>query len=488
MKNNRNSTECKSFTMGAPEHNGNATDNTFAVALGLKNAPGWSKVERLFREDLEALCGTDKPIMLHHGVMQKMVPCFFHRAVVLSDKFGKPFLTGTMSFGSDVHRCYGVSGKVETPYCDTKKIETHFQEERNGKAKREFGWCESFIDKKGGRNGAFLPSCLSCCKVGLMKLGFKFSKARKDLPNVSCNMCHDLDMLLKKNALASTVLLPLDWPAHDHYPTSVTEGSPAAAPKGRDVFKEGGVRLPFIDMDWNMLIQACKFAFYQSCVRKWTKAVTVHYLSTCGVATDLAGTMYDIASACKKAKKQESVRYNEEAGICGLQFPGSWLSFQISIMDYIEAVMHILFLGVAKSNWELVTKWLTDTPKMSNAGFLNALQELIKDLRLLSLSWLPAYPLTGQKGKLGTGSWVAENWITLVRISQFVYGYIVGNSTDASEHGADDVSRMVISFHAFVARCMTHSGVNGSFIQETKRYLKEFLSAVRELDVRLHYK
>ena len=146
VKNNRNSIECKSFTMGAREHNGNATDNTFAVALGLKNAPGWSKVERLFREDLEALCGTDKPIMLYHGVMQKMVPCFFHRAVVLSDKFGKPFLTGTMSFGSDVHRCYGVSGKVETPHCDTRKIETHFQEEQNGKAKREFGWCESFID------------------------------------------------------------------------------------------------------------------------------------------------------------------------------------------------------------------------------------------------------------------------------------------------------------------------------------------------------
>ena len=91
VKNNRNSIECKSFTMGAPEHNGNATDNTFAVALGLKNAPGWSRVERLFREDLEALCGTDKPITLYHGVMQKMVPCFFHRAVVLSDKFGKPF-------------------------------------------------------------------------------------------------------------------------------------------------------------------------------------------------------------------------------------------------------------------------------------------------------------------------------------------------------------------------------------------------------------
>lgn len=488
VKNNRNSIECKSFTMGSPEHMINATDNTFAVALGLKKAPGWREVERLFLEDLESLCSTTEPTRLYHGVLQKMVPCFFIRSVVICDKFGKPFLTGTMAFGSDVHRCYGVSGKMETPHCDVRKIAAHFKKQLDGKGKGEFGWSEPYIDKKAKRNGAFFPACLNCRKVGLMKLGFEFSKGQEDLckDESLCKECHNWDMLPKNGSLA----VPLDFPAHDDYPTSITEGSPVPAPKGRDVFEEGA-RLPFVQLDWSLLVEACKFAFYQVCVGKWNKGQTKCYLSTCGVQTELAATMYDIAKECKKAKEENEVQYDEDTGIFGFKFPGSWQSIQISILDYIEAIMHILFLGIAKSQWELQAKWFTDTPagaKVSNSGFLNVLQTLIKDLRVLNLSWLPAYPLTGQKGKLGTGSWVAENWITLVRVSQFVFGYLAANHKAASRHGADDVSRTVIALHAFVARCMTHSGINGNFIKDTECYLKEFLSTVRELDVRLHYK
>jgi hypothetical protein len=98
-----------------------------------------------------------------------------------------------------------------------------------------------------------------------------------------------------------------------------------------------------------------------------------------------------------------------------------------------------------------------------------------------------AYPLTGQKGKLGTGSWVAENWVCFVRISQFVYGWCHKDFENAKKYGIDDMSRLVIAFHAFVARCLTHSGIDNSHIRETGLYMKEFLSAVRELDIRVRY-
>ena len=46
---------------------------------------------------------------------------------------------------------------------------------------------------------------------------------------------------------------------------------------------------------------------------------------------------------------------------------------------------------------------------------------------------------------------------------------------------------MVIVYHAFVARCLTHNGIDDALIAETELYMKEFLSAVREFDIRVRY-
>jgi hypothetical protein len=119
---------------------------------------------------------------------------------------------------------------------------------------------------------------------------------------------------------------------------------------------------------------------------------------------------------------------------------------------------------------------------------LRTLQERIKDLCGFGLSWLVAYPLTGQKGKLGTGSWVAKNWVFLVRVSQFIYGWCQRDPEISRKLGGDDMSGMVISFHAFVARCLTHLGVDKRDIAETELYLKEFLSSLCKFDVRVRFK
>ena len=150
--------------------------------------------------------------------------------------------------------------------------------------------------------------------------------------------------------------------------------------------------------------------------------------------------------------------------------------------------MHQLFLGIAESNFDLIQTWLKAMPAASKLGlspFKNVLQALIRDLRPFMLSWLAAYPLTGKKGNLGTGSWVGENWIFFVHVSQFVFGWCRRNPLENARWGIDDMSRMVIAFHALVARCCTHGGINDQFIKETELFMKEFLSSVREFDIRL---
>lgn len=119
VKSNRNAIDSKTMTISPPKCLINGTENTFAVALGLKKAKaGWRKVEARFREELESLTRSCKPIMFFHGGLQKMVPCFLRRYAVLSDKAERNGLTGTLGCGSDIHKCYGVTGRIQTPGCD----------------------------------------------------------------------------------------------------------------------------------------------------------------------------------------------------------------------------------------------------------------------------------------------------------------------------------------------------------------------------------
>ena len=131
----------------------------------------------------------------------------------------------------------------------------------------------------------------------------------------------------------------------------------------------------------------------------------------------MADRLHQEAKACARAKQQDNVNYNEADQIGKFEFPAPWLSKEITLRDYVEAIMHQLFLGIAESNYELIQTWLKEAPssfKLGLSPFKDNLQHLIKDLRPFMLSWLPAYPLTGEKGNLGTGSWVAENWVCFV--------------------------------------------------------------------------
>ena len=486
VKNNRNAVDCKSFTISAPKHLVNATNNTFPVAMGLKNAGGWPTVERLFRKELEELTSSPEPTLFYNGAVQKIVPCFLRRFVVMSDKAERNGLSSTIACTSDNHRCFSVSGKLSSPICSVAKVEQFLTRRSQVTKAVPYGWSEPFVPRDTGNNGAVFVACLECRKVGLSKLGLDVL-LDDDIATTPCQKCANWDLLPRSESPS------LDFPAHQDYPTSITEGSPVAPPKGRDCFGEE-TKLPFLQLDWPVMKQACRFAFYQASRsgtgKAWTKPLTMCYLRYCGVSNKVSAELHHAAKACAKAKQQETVDYTDEEKIWNFYFPAAWLSSEITLRDYVEAVMHQLFLGIAESNYDLIADWLKQSPataKVSLAGFQNILQALIKDLRPFQLSWLAAYPLTGKKGEMGTGSWVAENWVFLVRISQFIYGWC-SKQNGASAYGVNDMSRMVIAYVALVARCLTHGGVNDEFVSQTELYMKEFMSAVHEFDVRVRHK
>lgn len=150
--------------------------------------------------------------------------------------------------------------------------------------------------------------------------------------------------------------------------------------------------------------------------------------------------------------------------------------------------MHLLFLGVAEANFALCNLFLLSVGKAVET-FKKCIQPLLKLLIKFNLSWLLALPFSGAAtSKLTTGTWVSENWLAWVRLCKVVYAYFCKDGIRDFRLGCIDLLRMVISFTALIARILSHAGASEQSIQYIAMLLKEFLSTVRELDVRVRYK
>jgi len=225
---------------------------------------------------------------------------------------------------------------------------------------------------------------------------------------------------------------------------------------------------------------------YQASQKKnnWNKEECTAYMTACGIGPEITSSLYTVSRAIAMTKENTAINYGSDEGVAGYQFPSAWLNKDLSLREYIEAIMHILLLGCTKSNLELISTWLSE--QKGSSPFSKVVQQLIIDLRPFNLSWLAAVPLTGKKGELGYGSWVSENWSFFVRVSPILFGWHkLTAGKKGPKGGVDDMQRMVVAFHAFVARCLTHNGIDDAFIAETHLYLNEFLSSVREFDIRV---
>jgi hypothetical protein len=495
-KNNRGSVDAMTITLAPPKHLVNGIDNTFLVAVGLKRSKkGWETVAHKYRNDMRQLSTLDQPFYVYHGTLKKMIPVFFRRYASIEDKIERPDTTSTIGCGSDVHRCYGTIGIIKTPKCDKAGIEQFLMEESAGLKDSHWSWCDEFIDRSEGANGANLPSCRRCRRARLVHLGvLEAPKFNADDVDKLCEDCADWTQLDGENPQTM-----LQFPPPEGFPKFESENCPVDAPKGRE---PGLEHLQQIELTFELLIRATKYTFYHMSkvftgpgsrkIKTWTQGNALTYLRTCGIA---AGLGKEIINAGHNAYGLP-VDYFEKENIGTFRFPAAWLG-DLSVKEYIEAVMHLLNLGIADSLLDLTTSWLvqckgTKEFDMSSTNFRRTIQPLLVDLKNFQLGWLRAYPFTGEGNKdknkvFGTGSWQAENWMAFVRISPIIYGWICRDPVTGTKNGYSDVSRAMLSFHAVSARAMTHAGITPSLIDETEYLMREFLSCVRELDVRVRY-
>lgn len=510
-KNNRKSVVAWTLSVSPGKSSVNSVDNTFAMALGQKKNSAWSEVEHRVRKDTAVFNDPNKPLEVYHGGTRKMVRVFVKRICTTHDKPERADITGTLSYNGNTHRSFGRLIHIVSPSCDTKKVKEFLgaaePNQSNGIVNRlEWGWSDKMLNwNQGIVNGAILPACCFCRAKNIYDIMGSFPMVNGGNSNVlapnygPCPTCANWTM-------DSTTSAKLPFKAPADYPTTCAPNCPVEPPLGRcttaasltriaspDTGKEENF-LHLKDLEFPDLVKACKFAFFNLVSGKpWTLSMAKAYLTSNGIAPKYGTELCRIAKEAKKAGRAENVCYNDPERIDEFEFAAAWIDPNLSVKDFIETIMHELFLGVAESNFELCSLW--NKERNRDTAFRRNAQELLQELKKFGLNWLHTYPFSAgddpkkAANNYGTGAWQSENWIAWVRITKILYLQVTVPSSTKSPKttGNGDVLRLVIAFTALAARAMSHSGIEKADINEFGLYLKEFFSCVRELDIQTRH-
>jgi hypothetical protein len=103
------------------------------------------------------------------------------------------------------------------------------------------------------------------------------------------------------------------------------------------------------------------------------------------------------------------------------RLPSSWFDDYQDTSLYVDVPMHLLLLGVGKSVFIKVSKWLKI--KMQASGFKEISKGVLDQIKLYCLEWckILQYPYNSSDK---FGGWVAENFLGFVRISNWFYSLL----------------------------------------------------------------
>ena len=92
---------------------------------------------------------------------------------------------------------------------------------------------------------------------------------------------------------------------------------------------------------------------------------------------------------------------------------------------YIDAIMHLVFYGVAKGSINDISTYLKR--KHKHSSFMRYVNEITKEIEDMKLDWCKV--LSYKEGTFG--AWVAENWLGYIKICKWVYGSLDTVAEDA---------------------------------------------------------
>ena len=192
-------------------------------------------------------------------------------------------------------------------------------------------------------------------------------------------------------------------------------------------------------------------------------------MRSCGISSEL------INNVCESAASD----------IMAPSFPTTW--YDNSAMEKCHyAGMHMIFLGHIKSNFEMISTWLSKRGlhavfgKQSNIYF-----DYVKKMRIHKYF----SPHNLSTSKWGTGNWVSENYVFFARTQKFflVLPAIANSSkiTQANDNIINKEYRIILRFvssaHAAISRIMS----TNKKVRHMDIYVKIYMDCMVEMDTQI---
>lgn len=398
--------------------------NTFFMAVGQKG-DDHQEIEELFESELAVLASEGGTF--YHGGRKELIYVKAGKVGVCVDRPERASLYQIGDHNGTYSTYWGhavaVDGKAKDnclpscPFCRRKRLEDHMMAVPGGQAQ-----CED-----------------ECVSWNVMDNRFTF-KAPADYPKT-----------------------------YDQSP-----GAPAP-PLGREIDVNHSsvprLRTIFLDVEWLGL--AVAFAHHNLKTRPpgargrkrfWTKAGANAYLRTCGIGTKLINTIYDSAQSADAHPP----------------LPCTWKSGAALRLTHY-AVMHMLFLGHVKSNYDMTNKVMSQHNILATFG--KQANKYLRDVQALRCNrFFDAQPLS--TSSWGTGVWVSENYVFWARTLNFFFTLpAISAHKKSGTNPFDADMRMLGRFSssgvASISRVMSDKRVVADMDQVIKIYLDSMVEVDR---------
>ena len=233
------------------------------------------------------------------------------------------------------------------------------------------------------------------------------SLVRNEPPSNDCDGCFCFDFS------------QIHYPKHRFYPSNI-------------VLEDN--LLPMKKLVFSEMSRAVKYCFSQVRAGKWSKQSGMEYLRTEGIDTSLSKLCVDNGTFAnlylfRKNRHPREQRYREDdqklhpSDYELPSLPPLWsINEHVDIAIFIDAYMHLLFLGVQKAlSSGLISRYLTPQRKLQS--YIKTLNIKLGYIHALKASYMPIHKSCGAT-KLNFGGCLSRHWLSICRLTKWLFSHI----------------------------------------------------------------